>query len=663
MNKTVSLGILAYGSLIDDPGEEISNRIVQRIDCVTPFSVEFARMSKSRDNAPTLIPVEDGGMPVQAQVLLLDEKVSLTEAKNMLWRRETRTIDPTKIYRHNSQPGKNTVVIKILKNFYNIKTVLYTSIASNLGLITGDVLAKLAIDSFFEDAGNNGMDGIHYLLHAKENGIKTELSDEYENAILNATGTKNLEEAIRLLSKKKPDVVKLRQEEKDFEDKVKAIGDLIHSYGLKKTLAGRQIEPEKFKTFLKDNRQEFLENVHEGFKKGQNEILQQMLLFEKEKLKLKSAIKASKPNDRTTRKEILETISRIEYKESILRHLIDSIAWQLIKGQLYISRRLYQGVKGEKRLLKSNILSVIASAAHFNRIPENFALITDLSAYIQLGDLLLVSGDTLTMVEVKEGRKNHEVLKIMEDVFNSEDPVEEILSKVTLDGKFAEQLDRNFKQFGKMINFVSVVNTDKGIDSEGRNIRIITPKERTPRFDEQLHKLYEELKKRDFWAYDVIDDCLHIGLYHGPLRFAGPGILESIAKYKKFNYILVNFLHIVKSLNKPLFFLPFPQEFIYDILFRRVDLYFMLDLDSFLKLFSEFNMTAKWVSRKETMKIVKENKGREIFVHKNQCISVTHNVSKKSMYLSIGILNKIYFEHIYPSYAAYTILYYFSEVE
>ena len=51
------IGILAYGSLIDDPGREIEPLIIRRLKGVeTPFQIEFARSSSTRDGAPTLIP-------------------------------------------------------------------------------------------------------------------------------------------------------------------------------------------------------------------------------------------------------------------------------------------------------------------------------------------------------------------------------------------------------------------------------------------------------------------------------------------------------------------------------------------------------------------------------------------------------------------------------
>ncbi|QEX18085.1 hypothetical protein FRZ44_33890 [Hypericibacter terrae] len=49
---TQTVGILAYGSLIDDPGEEIAGAIIRMTaDILTPFSIEFARRSRSRGGA------------------------------------------------------------------------------------------------------------------------------------------------------------------------------------------------------------------------------------------------------------------------------------------------------------------------------------------------------------------------------------------------------------------------------------------------------------------------------------------------------------------------------------------------------------------------------------------------------------------------------------
>src|SRR5262245_2721976 len=72
-----SVGILAYGSLIEDPGQEIAAakaRIEPNVE--TPFKVEFARTSSTRAGAPTLVPVMTGGGHVPAQIIVLKNTIS-----------------------------------------------------------------------------------------------------------------------------------------------------------------------------------------------------------------------------------------------------------------------------------------------------------------------------------------------------------------------------------------------------------------------------------------------------------------------------------------------------------------------------------------------------------------------------------------------------------
>ena len=84
------LGILAYGSLIDDPGDEIKALTAGRITGVeTPFNVEFARKSRLRADAPTLIRVEQNGSKVPAAIIVLKPEVAIESAQDILYRRET----------------------------------------------------------------------------------------------------------------------------------------------------------------------------------------------------------------------------------------------------------------------------------------------------------------------------------------------------------------------------------------------------------------------------------------------------------------------------------------------------------------------------------------------------------------------------------------------
>lgn len=162
----------------------------------TPFKVEYARTSRSRDDAPTLIPYENG-KEVSAVILVLKDTIDITYAKSILWRREIHKVGENIKYIERTLPTSNQVQIITIKDFKNIDTVLYTSIAKNIdGIIDANRLSDFAIQSILKPAGESGKDGLRYLLDAKMNGIVTTLSKEYEEIILKKTNTKTLEQAI-----------------------------------------------------------------------------------------------------------------------------------------------------------------------------------------------------------------------------------------------------------------------------------------------------------------------------------------------------------------------------------------------------------------------------------------------------------------------------------
>ncbi len=191
------VGILSFGSLRDDPGYEIDAKIVERRPVTTPFPVEFARCSCSRGEAPTLVPVDSGGAQVKAEVLVLDDSVTLEDAKNILWRRETRTTNRAARYERPNRPGPNRVLVEKLRRFEGLETVIYTDFAPSGKIYDPNprALAEKAIESVAK--AKPGQDGITYLTNTKEAGVVTPLISAYESKILELTGTHTLDEALQ----------------------------------------------------------------------------------------------------------------------------------------------------------------------------------------------------------------------------------------------------------------------------------------------------------------------------------------------------------------------------------------------------------------------------------------------------------------------------------
>lgn len=187
------VGILAFGSLINDPGEEITSKIAHRVKTETPFPVEYARPSgKTRGGAPTLVR-HRAGKRVNAEILILDGSITINEARDMLWRRERRKIGTGERYVEGTTP--NSVLVRTIVNDPRVANIHYTEFhdTGKIAEPTGADLAKRAIESVA--SARPGMDGISYLIGAIESGIETSLTREYHDEILAQTKTCSLVDA------------------------------------------------------------------------------------------------------------------------------------------------------------------------------------------------------------------------------------------------------------------------------------------------------------------------------------------------------------------------------------------------------------------------------------------------------------------------------------
>ena len=95
-----------------------------RLRTPTPFPVEYGRYSgKTRGGAPTLVPHSAGG-PVEAEILVLDDAVSPSDAADMLWRRETRKVGSGDGYTEGA--SANSVLVRHITDSPCVSDVLYT---------------------------------------------------------------------------------------------------------------------------------------------------------------------------------------------------------------------------------------------------------------------------------------------------------------------------------------------------------------------------------------------------------------------------------------------------------------------------------------------------------------------------------------------------------
>lgn len=189
------VGILAYGSLMTDPGDELESITTATIrDVVTPFAVEYARSSVGRAGAPTLVPVVSGGAKVKAWIYEVDTDVNA--ACDILYRREINAVGSGKTYAAPEPGDLKRLMIERHVGLGGLHIVLSARLAPSITPLTAERLAELAIESARKL--NDGRDGISYLLNATKSGIETPLSVAYANEVMRRLGVSDLTQAVKV---------------------------------------------------------------------------------------------------------------------------------------------------------------------------------------------------------------------------------------------------------------------------------------------------------------------------------------------------------------------------------------------------------------------------------------------------------------------------------
>lgn len=430
-----------------------------------------------------------------------------------------------------------------------------------------------------------------------------------------------------------------------FENKIKEIFQLIGEYGItQKPLDFRF--PDKI---TEQDKVEFLIQVRKGFRLGQQQIIEEIfpLLKHNKELKTKELEAKRKKNKDELQQIILEK-NLLDFKIMLLRHLADFIAWQIFRNDYYKAKRFYSGSRTRPDLLHSNLQSVLKAVEHFHNEDElNFALISDLTSFIDIGDILFVNNKGIFVVECKEGYVQQKIFKFIDELekYDFEPKRVDYSDK---NSKFFDQVDRTLNQLKKGGRVVEFINKEKGIDPFSE-VKIDVVEAKNPReyYFEYLMHLFEESKEKNS-TYGEVEEVIYIGVYRenkiAPSRF----VFDFVVKELYQNYILIDYLSLVgMPLKEPLFFKPFGTEIIFDLMFGRLKLLLAINLDKFIELFIKNGIEAKWLPRKKTHKLLENGMRFQPFLHKNRAIQI--KVKENEIVLGDSFLIYLLLDNITPS--------------
>lgn len=404
---------------------------------------------------------------------------------------------------------------------------------------------------------------------------------------------------------------------------------------------------------IQNNREKFISEVHKDFHKAQLKIGAGLINKEEELKKLQVDLKnARRKNDTKTVTEIKSEIIVINFRQSVYRKLADSIAWQLINGHHYIARRLFIH-QPSPIITSSNINDVMSRVNELNsNDTQSFALISDLTSFVQIGDILQNTPKGIYIIEAKEGEKN-EIAREILDYLNLPDDInyDEVFPD-SFDKKMKEQVKRMHRQDVRAKRAKEVINKGIGKDPySGRDIFINEVNSDLEYYYNVIEKLIDESKSKD-WAYDVIDECLHIGAYRNKWLAYGPAALEYIIKETTGKVVKpINLLNNINiQITVPLFLKPFNSETLRNILSGEIMIYMSLDYEQVIRKFKALGVEAKWSSRKETHQLKEDNpEKQELITIDNQAISISN--SNVSLHLGSGFFVRIVSDNLRPNSA------------
>jgi hypothetical protein len=350
---------------------------------------------------------------------------------------------------------------------------------------------------------------------------------------------------------------------------------------------------------------------------------------------------------------IIENIQSNEVLTSsqavLFQGIADSMAWQMIGDQLCYARRFYKGHK-QVDLKQSNFDSVVLAADQaVSRDPGSFSLISDLTTFVQVGDLLTMGSlGGLTIGEVKEGQKNHEIMEFMSFFAKSGCPrsFQYFAQKHGASG--IKQLQRMSRQMERMGHVKEVMTEGRSLDPD-TNQKICIPEKSVymPSWSDELNETLE-ISDSKGWALNVIDDCLFIASYskdtmlgrgHGVFNmwfdeFEGAGNSPRVR-------LLDSLTH---PLALPLFNWNISEKHKFDILFGRKNVCIGLNVSVLLEKLQKEGFKVRDATNKEASKL--DQQGFPPYRYNGKAIYIGNE--QQEMALMDGIFLRVLFHNQRP---------------
>lgn len=432
-----------------------------------------------------------------------------------------------------------------------------------------------------------------------------------------------------------------------FSRELKTLIYYVREYGIQHV--GFEVDNQNKFAKDADKMDEFFTQVHKGFFAAQEIVcyLLKKILLEQKRLKatLAEVRRQRKKEEEAT---VKQSLKKAEYQEHVLRKVMDSIAWQLFHYDLSTMRRLYCG-ETLIDITDSNLDSELLFIEHFqNKEPTGFALISDLTSFIQIGDIVTVGKDCEVCIsELKEGVVNDEVFGLIEEVSKTQCPKHLQYALENKDEKFVKQFKRTIKQIHKSSQTYKTITTGYGTDLlTGQKVRIIQDEIELNNYADIVSDLSKNCYKKGY-SISVIENCLLIGVYDTG-KFPSQ-VFDMWSKSLKIKMPIYDIrTSFYDPLSYPIFLHSFSDTFIVDLILGKKVIKMTLDIERWLETFKEDGCNVKWLSKKETARLNSKMKGsNKIFDIDGQGVEIEKDGT--TIEIGQGIFSRMFTSFTTPS--------------
>lgn len=293
--------------------------------------------------------------------------------------------------------------------------------------------------------------------------------------------------------------------------------------------------------------------------------------------------------------------------------IADAIGWQLFKNELAYVKRFFMGQR-PPTLQETNIEPVlhIVELCHA-KFPDSIALISDLTTFIQVGDIYHVQKNgNSNIYEVKEGKVNKQILQILTEIptlVDDKDVPNQLADKPP---SFQKQVQRALRQKKRMNSLRETLENEEGIDAlTGESVKILDLPVDVGTWYSSIVDLSKQCELKGY-AIDVIQDCLYIGCYETsrlkvPGQFVFEGWFSSMgATLDCPRTSLVNCMQ--DPLGLPIYNLPIPDKLKFDLLFGRKHISLGIHMKKLIEICIDIGISIRLANKKETARLKQKNK-------------------------------------------------------